>query len=164
MREYIVNTGYSISIAGPGPSTVVGIAPTSVGTIEVIRAWCSQFSSTSSAQQRIAIGSKASTYGSFSASTPVATKSGDPSSAITTTTTVMVQGGCGINASSEGTGTLTLQYPDNFNVLNGWLWVPTPNETFMYSGAKSVAAYLTLLANPGTTTGWNAGLVYRELF
>jgi hypothetical protein len=35
----------------------------------------------------------------------------------------------GTNATTEGAGTKTAVWDDTFNVLNGWLYVPTTAET-----------------------------------
>jgi uncharacterized membrane protein len=48
-------------------------------------------------------------------------------------------------------------------VLNGWLWVPTPNETIMVNSASNFCITMYLPTAPGTTSNWNAGMTFREL-
>ena len=71
-------------------------------------------------------------------------------------------GTSGINASAEGAGAKTILLPDAFNVLNGWLWVATPGETFLHSASLASGIGLHFPAAPTTLTNWNAGLVFAE--
>jgi len=159
MREYTV-TGQNITVSG-GP-TLVLINPVAGTAIEILRCWCSQMANATSAQQGIQMGTKASAFGTYVSATPGKTKSGDPVSGIAGGTTGAA-GTCGINASAEGAGTALAIYPDAFNVLNGWLWVPTPRETFIIRAADSLAFQLKFSTTPGTLTGWNFGVTYSEL-
>lgn len=163
MREYSV-IGTNITIAGAGPSTLVCINPPASRAIEVVRAWCSQSSSTTSAQQRIELGLKASVFPTVTSFTPEKTKTSDPVSLITGGT-AGAAGTAGINASAEGAGTFTPKYPDVFNILQGWVWTPnyTLGESYIVSGADSLAVVLRLPTNPSSTSGWNFGITYREI-
>lgn len=163
MREYSV-IGTNITIAGAGPSTLVIINPPAARVIEIIRAWVSQSSSTTSAQQRVELGLKATAFPTVTSFTPEKTKTSDPVSLITGGT-AGAAGTSGINASAEGAGTFTPKYPDSFNILQGWVWTPNYvlGETFILSGADSLACVLRLPANPTSTSGWNFGVTYREL-
>lgn len=159
-REYVVK-GSNITVVN-AICTLIIINPVAGTVIEIIRAWVSQHANATSAQQRIHLGTKATAFGTYTAATPEKIKTGDPASGITGGT-AGAAGTAGINASAEGGGTLTEKIPDAFNVLNGWLWIPTPNETIMVRAADSLAFVMHFPAAPTTLTGWNFGVVYREL-
>lgn len=160
-REYIVKGG-NITVANQAVTLVI-INPAGTGsTIEILRCWVSQHANATSAQQRIALGFKVTAFGTYTSATPEKIKLGDPVSAITGGT-AGAAGTSGINASAEGAGTLTLKYEDAFNVLNGWLWIPTPAETFMVQPGIGSAFVMQFPAAPTTLTGWNFGVEYREL-
>ena len=72
-------------------------------------------------------------------------------------------GTSGINASAEGAGAKTVVIPDAFNVLNGWLWVPTPKETIVMNASAASGLGLHFPAAPTTLTSWNGGICFAEL-
>ena len=140
---------------------VMSAAP--VCAIEVFRAWCSQAANATSAQQRIQISTQVSTFPTLTSQAPQKIKAGDPASLITGGT-AGAAGTSGVNASAEGAGAKTVLIPDAFNVLNGWLWVPTPFETHIETPQSTAHGYgLVFPAAPTTLTNWNAGIVLREL-
>jgi hypothetical protein len=161
MREYTVK-GQNITVAGA--STLVAINPAANRVIEIIRAWCSQEANATSAQIAIELGLKASAFSTLTSSAPQKTKSSDPASLITGGT-AGAAGTSGINASAEGAGATTLLYPDSFNALQGWLWTPSISggETYIVSGADSLAFYMKFRAAPATLSGWTFGVTFREL-
>lgn len=163
MREYTVQG--TISTISSSPCSLVMIMPAAGQTIEIIRAWCSQYGSSTSAQQRIQLGFKASVYQSTMTSTsPQTTKSSDPASKISGAATIAAAASAlGISTGTEGGGTFTPVVTDAFNVLNGWLWVPTPNETIMLNSASNFCFTMYLPTAAGTTSNWNAGVTFREL-
>lgn len=128
----------------------------------VIRAWASQRANATSAQQGVRLGTKLTAFPTLVSATPAKTQLGDPTAALVGNTTGAA-GTCGINSSANGAGTEIGVYPDNFNVLNGWLWVPTPDEvmTFMPGGTSGFFHQFT--STPGTLTAWSAGICYREV-
>ena len=162
MREYSV-IGSNITIANAAV-TLVHINPASGRVIEIVRAWVSQFANATSAQIGIALGFKATAFPTLTSATPEKLKTSDPASGITGGT-AGAAGTAGINASAEGAGTFTQKYPDSFNALQGWLWTPSLNggESYIVSGADSLAFAMKLLAAPATLTGWNFGVTYREI-
>lgn len=160
MREYTIK-GQNITVANQ-PVTLAIINPVAGTVIEILRAWASQAANATSAQQRILLGFKAAAFGTYTGATPQKTKSGDPVSGIVSGT-AGAAGTSGINASAEGAGTLTDVINDSFNVLNGYLWVPTPKETLMIRAADSLAFVMQFPAAPGTLTGWNFGVTFAEL-
>lgn len=134
-----------------------------VTTLEVFRAWASQAANATSAQQRVQLSTQVSTFPTLASQAPQKIKAGDPASLITGGT-AGAAGTSGVNASAEGAGAKTILIPDAFNVLNGWLWVPTPAETHMECAQATAHGYgLHFPAAPTTLTNWNGGLVVREL-
>jgi hypothetical protein len=72
-------------------------------------------------------------------------------------------GTCGINASAEGAGTKTPYWDEAFNVLNGWLHVPTPAETKIMPAGSASGLGLFLPVAAATLTNWAFGCVFREV-
>jgi hypothetical protein len=128
---------------------------------EVLRAWASQRANATSAQQGVSLGTKASVFATVVSATPAKVWLGDPTANIAGGTGAA--GTAGINASANGAGTLTTTYADNFNVLNGWLWVATPSETMMFMPGGTSAFAHSFTSTPGTLTGWSWGVCYREV-
>ncbi len=162
MREYIVQ-GSNITIANAAV-TLVHINPPTGRAIEIVRAWCSQHANATSAQWHIGWGTKATAFPTLVSATPEKQNPSDPVSFITGGT-AGAAGTAGINASAEGAGTFTTKYPDAFNALQGWLWTPSfaGGEAPKFSSADSLAFALKFLTAPATLTGWNFGVVYREI-
>jgi hypothetical protein len=48
-----------------------------------------------------------------------------------------------------------------FNNLNGWLWVPTPEERIVIGIDQSFV--LQLQGTPSALSGWSAMLTFREM-
>jgi hypothetical protein len=160
-REYIIS-GSNITVANQAVSLVV-VMPPAGSVIEILRCWISQHANATSAQQRVLLGMKASAFQTVVSATPGLLKSGDPVSGIVGVAGSIAAGKCGINASAEGAGTLTAIINDAFNVLNGYLWIPTPRETFIISGGSNLAFTMQFSAAPATLTGWNFGVTFAEI-
>jgi len=141
------------------------VMPVSGQTNEIIRMWVSQNANATSNQQGIRWGFKASAYQStMTSTTPAKLKSSDPVSLISGAATIAAgTAAVGLSTGTEGAGAVTVIGSDNFNVLNGWLWVPTPNETIMLNSASAFCFTMQFPAAPVTTTNWTFGLTFREL-
>jgi hypothetical protein len=163
LGTYVVS-GDAITVAAA--PTLVLINPPAGGAtgrgIEILRAYASQRANATSAQQGIALGSKVTAFPTLTSATPAKVAPHDDISVIVGGT-AGAAGTCGINASAEGAGAYTAVVSDNFNVLNGYLWVPTPAETFVYMPGSTSAFALKFTSTPGTLTSWSFGVVYREL-
>lgn len=136
-----------------------------VGTtfsLEFLRAWASYAANATSNQQRVQLNTQVTAFPTLTSQAPVKTEVGDQASAITGGT-AGAAGTSGINASAEGAGTKTVVYPDAFNVLNGWLWVPTPRETIKLNASGASGFGLHFPAAPVTLSNWNAGVLFGEL-
>ena len=151
-------------------NTLVAFSPASsvpFPAIEVMRAWASQAANATSAQQHVRLVNQFNTATAnqlVGATTTVGiVVSQDPSSKLTAST-VCGPGATTINCTSDGNGVKTTLYADNFNVLNGWLWVPQPNETQIQTALSSSVSYgLYFPVAPGTLTNWSAGLSIHEI-
>lgn len=67
----------------------------------------------------------------------------------------------GINSSADSGGAYVNHYFANFNNLNGFLWIPTPEERI--DVPPSTVWCLRFATAPGTTTGWTVSVTYEEL-
>lgn len=159
-REYILS-GNNLTLANQAV-TLAFINPGATASIEILRAWVSQSANATSAQQRVNLVTQASAFPTLVSATPAKVKLSDAASQITGGT-VGAAGTCGVNASAEGAGSKTLLLPDAFNVLSGWLWVPTPEERIVMNAGASEGFGLHFPAAPATLTGWSFGIVFREL-
>lgn len=124
------------------------------------RAWCSQNETETSQQLGVMLALAASAFGTFTAATPTPHVPGGNASGLTGSTSVAA-GSAGVDASANGAGTKTPIVYDGFNNLNGWLWVPTPEERILVP--VDTAVVLKIVGTPTTLTGWNAGITYEEI-
>jgi hypothetical protein len=166
-REY---TAYMNNVTVTSTNTLVALAPgTNSPAYEILRGWVSQRYGATSGQQGVNLVTQfngaAANQVVGTGVTPAKTKgTNDPLSILISSTVAGPGGVATVNCTSDGNGAKTTIYPDNFNVLNGWLWVPTPTETHMISGYSSTQSYgLYFPVTPVTLTNWTAGLSYREL-
>lgn len=161
-REYSLNGDNQTVVAAPQltflnpPAGGVGGAGASV-----LRAWASQRANATSAQQGIKMGTKVTAFPTMVGVTPSPLKVTDPASKFASGTGAA--GTAGINSSANGGGTEVVTYADNFNVLNGWLWVATPMETVDVMPGGTSGIFTQFSSTPGTLTGWSFGVIFREL-
>ena len=128
--------------------------------IRILRAWCSQNETETSQQLGIQLCLQASAFGTYTATTPAPHFIGGRVSGIAGATTG-AEGTAGTDASANAAGTKTPLLVDGFNNLNGWLWVPTPEERIIVP--LDTAIVLAMIGTASTLTGWNAGITYEEL-
>ena len=128
-------------------------------TIRILRAWCSQNETETSQQLGILLGLQASAFGTYTSTTPTPHILGGPASGIAGGTTGAAAT-AGTDASANAAGTKTPLVYDGFNNLNGWLWVPTPEERILVP--VDTAIVLAMVGTATTLTGWNAGIVFEE--
>lgn len=121
--------------------------------MQLIEARISQSGSTTSAQQRAELVRKtaAATVTSF---TPLLENTIDPAAGAAGSTS-----GTGTNASAEGTDGDILMLWD-FNVLNGLLWLPAPEDRIWVPGGGIIA--LKFPAAPGSALTIDAQLKFIE--
>jgi len=148
---------YKVTLDNVAVTTIKTLIQLKAGTtvpLVLLRAWCSQNSLTSSAMQRIQIVRKIAAA-TVTSATPLLLDPGDSTSAAVGGTSAT-----GTNASAEGTDGDIL-YHDNFNVLNGFLWVPVPEERIIIPPGGIVG--LKLADAPGSSMTTSAGLVWGEI-
>jgi hypothetical protein len=135
----------------------------SVPGYEILRAWVSQRANATSSQQGVKLGTKITAFPTGMATTaPAKTSTGLPAANLTGGATGAA-GTCGTNSTGNGGGTEVGIYWDNFNVLNGWLWVPTPAETMLSMPGNTSGNFLQFTKTPDTLTAWSWGVAYREI-
>lgn len=127
--------------------------------IRILRAWVGNQATETSDQLGIMIALKASAFGTYTSTTPVNHFPGGATSLVGGT--AGAEGTCGTDASAEGAGTVTPIIYDGFNNLNGWLWVPTPEERIRVP--IDTAIILKIVGTPATLTNWTAGMTYEEV-
>ena len=127
--------------------------------LRILRAWCGQSGTTVSQQLGIRLAVQASAFGTYTAATPAPLIAGGNASGIAGGT-AGAAGTAGVNASANAAGTKTNLYSDGFNNLNGWLYIPVPEERIIVP--TDTAVVLALVGTPTTLTNWNAGLIYEE--
>jgi len=128
--------------------------------IMLLRAWVGQQASETSDQLGVMIALKASAFGTYTSTTPQGHFVGGRVSGIVGGTTG-AEGTAGTDASAEGAGTVTPIIYDGFNNLNGWLWVPTPEERIIVPA--DTAVILKIVGTPAALGNWSAGITFLEL-
>ena len=128
--------------------------------LEIERVTCTQQGTSTSQQLGIILALKASAFGTYTSTTPSPHNVNGPASAIAGSTTNAASSS-GTDASAEGAGTVTAIITEGFNNLNGYLWVPTPEERILVG--PDTTFIVKVRGTPTTLTGWNATLTFREL-
>lgn len=159
-REYSVGGG-GLTLANQAV-TLVFVNPAATTGFDLLRAWCGQTGTATSAQQRVQLNTQVTAFPTLTSATPSKNKFGDPASGITGGT-AGAAGTAGINASAEGAGAKTVIIHDTFNNLNGYLWVPTPRELISLGAGIASGLGLHLPVAPGTLTNWQTGMTYGEM-
>lgn len=162
MREYTVTAG-GITLANQAV-TLVFINPPAAPErgIRILRAWVGQSANATSAQQRVQLVTQVAAFPTLTATPPQKLKVGDAISVITGGT-AGAAGTAGTNASAEGAGAKTIKVEDAFNVLSGWLYVPTPNEYIELPSGSASGFGLHLPVAAATLTNWAFGVTFAEV-
>ncbi len=159
-RTYHVTAG-GITLANQAV-TLVFINPDSDATIDILRCWVGQSANATSAQQRVQLVTQVTAFPTVTSTEPTKADLKEQISTIIGGT-VGAAGTCGTNASAEGAGAKTVLIEDAFNVLNGWLWVATPEERLVLNASAASGFGLHLPVAAGTLTNWSFGVTFREL-
>jgi hypothetical protein len=133
---------------------------TAGSNIRILRAWCGQGATEVSDQLGIQIALQASAFGTFTSTTPTPHFIGGKVSGIVGGT-AQAEGTAGTDSSANAAGTKTPIIYDGFNNLNGWLWVPTPEERIVIPPDTCIV--LAIVGTPATLTNWSAGITYEEI-
>lgn len=122
--------------------------------IEPTRAWVNQSTVTTSAQTRIQLRLKTAAA-TVTAASPTAHSANMQASKCVSGT-----GASGITATVEGTdGTVYVE--EGFNIVNGWLYLPVPEERMMIGGSAAVGIALKFPTAP-TSAGYASGIGWLE--
>jgi len=151
--------GSNITIVGG--ATLVFIRPDTDVGFEVLRCWCGQDSTETSEMQRIVLQTQLATMPTLTSVNPIPHQLGETS--LIVGGTAGAAGTCGIDASAEGGGATVTVVPDSFNNLNGWLWIPTPEERIILRAAATSGFGMSIETTPTTLTGWSFGVTFREI-
>lgn len=147
------NNGVTIATA----ITALQLLAGSAGPVEILRASLTQSTTTTSAQTAAGVIRKSAAATVTAAVAGTTLLKGNPVAPASNAN--LGTSATGITASAEGTnGELSTQR--GFNVLNGYEWLPTPEERILAPQAGIVA--LTFQAAPPSAT-WFAELAFREL-
>lgn len=161
-REFIVSLGSSTVTSGS--TTLVFLNPPAAPNfnIAILRMWIGQAANATSAQQRVQLNSQITQFPTLVAATPAKVKRADPNVSVLVGSTTGAAATAGVGATSEGTGTKTQIADDTFNVLNGWLSVPTPDEIIVMPAGSTSGFGMSFPALGGSTTGWSYGVTFAE--
>lgn len=166
MGKLFVLNGDNLTVANTaGGSTLAVIRAAAAasslgGLLKIVRVVVTQRNTVVSTQLGIAIGRKVTAFGTYVSATPAPMVIGGPASAIAGGT-AGAAATCGVTASAEGAGAFTPVIQDNFNVLNGYLWQPTPDEELFVPPGEMVA--IKFLQTMTILTGWDLDLVFEEI-
>jgi hypothetical protein len=129
-------------------------ATTAGGLIRPLRVEVSQSGSTTSAQTRLVFSTR-DTAGTLTTTsvTPANTVLGGPASGLSGSTSVIgAAARIGIISSADSGGAYTNQLAVAPNVLNGYLYIPTPEERFIIP--PSTVWLVRFATAPSSLTGW----------
>jgi len=132
--------------------------------LKILRAEVTQSGSSTSAQVRLLFSTR-DTGGTLTmtAVTPANTSLGGPASGLTgNTAPAGAVARIGINSSADSGGTYTNHFANAPNQLNGYLYLPVPEERIIIP--PSTVWCVRFAAAPTNTAGWNILLTYEELF
>jgi hypothetical protein len=162
MREFNISAG---GLTVTGSTTMVFVNPKNAPNmnIEFLRWWLGQSANATSAQQRAQINIQGTQFPTLTAATPQKLKPADPNASVIVGSNNGAIGTAGINSSNDNPGTQTQLLDDAFNVLNGWLHVPTPPETIVMPAGLGSGIGLKFPVAPATLTNWVVGCHFREM-
>ena len=128
--------------------TLIQVNAPATAALEIIRVWVGQTLSETSTQESIQI-LRTTTAGTGTSFTPILLRPGDAAAGATATTNHSGEGSAGDSLLREG-----------FNILNGWLYLPVPEERIIVAPSGRIA--LKFPVAPASAT-WQAGIIWREL-
>lgn len=157
---------YSVGAGGVTPTaaacTLTFVNPGASRSLAFLKAWAGQSVNATSAQQRIQLNTQVSAFPTLTSTAPVPHTLSDPASVITGGT-AGAAGTSGTNASAEGAGAKTIIINEAFNVLNGFLWQPTPKDIIVLnaSAASGFGLHVPVAITPAGAWSW--GVTFEQL-
>jgi hypothetical protein len=161
-REFNVSTG-NATLQGSLMLVFLHSSGAPAFNIEILRWWCGQAANATSAQQFIRIESQLTSFPTLTSATPASLKRQDANVSTLVGSTNGFAGTAGVNSSTDNAGSKTQILDDAFNVLNGWLQVPTPPETIVAPAGYASGVGMRTPTSVATTTGWAFGCQFREV-
>lgn len=152
----MTNYVYAVRFNGVATSAAITLAQLKAPTccaFEILRAHISQYGTVTSLQERIQIVRK-TTRATLPLFTPVPLNCSVAAYGVASS----CSNGSGV-ATNEGVDGNVL-WEEGFNVLNGWTWLPTPNESITMEPGEGVG--LKFPTAP-TTQNWTGGFYFREI-
>ena len=150
---------YKISRSGSATGqTIIQIKASASKPFKIIRAWVTQSDTTSSSQTAIQLVRKsaAATVSTAVISNLVQLRPGDMPSNV-----ALGVNATGFTATVEGTDDPAgLLIEEGFNILNGWLYLPVPEERIIVP-ANGIIALKFPVTPPSAT--YKAGIIFGEL-
>jgi hypothetical protein len=138
-------------------------AVTAAGMLKIHRIMIGQSGTTTAEMCRVVVGAR-DTAGTLTmtATAPRPLHLGGPASAITgATAPAGTASRSGTDSSADSGGTYTDTIQDTFHNLNGWLYIPTPEDRIIVPPASVFV--IRLAATPTGTTGWHFSCVFEEM-
>ncbi len=163
-RRYILS-GENLTL-GTG-SVLAALQPAAAGSagsiIEIERVEVTQNHNTTSAQTRIALGSR-DTAGTLTVTgaTPNPLVLGAPASGITSGTAPTTAAKSGVNSSADSGGTYINTYVVNPNNQGGFVWIPIPEHKIIVP--PGLIFSVRFLTAPGDTAGWTVAVYFHEVY
>lgn len=162
-REFVVSSAGFTTVNAVVTLAFINPAAAPNFNIEILRVWISQSANATSAQQRVQLVTQVTAFPTLTGALPSKLKRADPNVSIIASGTAGAAGTSGVNASAEGAGAKTIIFEDAFNVLNGWLYVPTPAETIVMPAGSASGFGVYFPVAPLTLTNWAVGVAFREV-
>ena len=163
-RRYALN-GENLTL-GTG-NVLAALQPAAAGSagswIEIERVEVTQSHNATSAQSRIALGSR-NTSGTITVTSTPADPLvlGGPASGISGGTNPATAATCGVNSSADSGGTYINTWPVNPNNQGGYLWLPIPEHKLIVP--PGLIFVVRFLAAPSDTAGWTVNVIYHEVY
>ena len=129
--------------------TIIQVIASATKPLVLVRAWVEESASATAAQAAVEIVRKSAAGTSTAAVTPVPQRPSQGTASFT----------AGHIGTAEGTVTDTI-IQEGFNVVNGWLYLPTPDEQIVVPSAGILA--VRFAAAPATQT-WRYGMTVVEI-
>lgn len=161
MREFNVSTGGATTTN----AALVFVNPKGAPNpnIEFLRWWVGQTANATSAQQRVQIVIQGTNFPTLTAATPAKLKPSDPNASIIVGSNNGAIGTAGVASTTDNNGTQSQIWDDAFNVLNGWLHVPTPAETIVGPAGLGSGVSMRFPVAPAAANNWSMGCIFREV-
>lgn len=139
----------SVSVA----KTLIQLKAGAACVCHILRAVITQTASTTSTMQRVQL-IRTATAATVTSFTPVPMHPGD------TSTSIGGASATGVNATAEG-GTPSVVLEESFNILNGFFYIPLPEERILVPPGAFLS--LALPAAPAAALTISARLVWQEI-